>query len=196
MIGLIVVVVIIIIVFNIFLFSGAKKEIMDEKGVDSWKDVTGELDKSNLKDIDASLYILYCIANWTPMADLEDLSYLEMKNALPSSFITEYFDIDSNNYQQKTKHVTDKIVSMDEYDLDTKRSNIIKSAKFLKNKDFQFKRDLASVCGMIINRRPLENIEQGPPKGELEVFNEMAKILDIKTESIHGFIKVEGEFKE
>ena len=62
MIGLIVVVVIIIIVFNIFLFSGAKKEIMDEKGVDSWKDVTGELDKSNLKDIDASLYILYCIA--------------------------------------------------------------------------------------------------------------------------------------
>ena len=205
MIEFIVIVIILVIVFNAFLYKGAKNEIMAEKGVESWEEVTGEIEKTNLNELDASIYILYSIANWTPLADLEDFSYFEMKISLPKGFLTEYFDfdldsdgyVDADKYQDKTKHITDKIIAVDEYDFTTKRSNIIKSAKFLKNKDFQFKRDVVGVCALIINRRPFDTLAQGPPKGELEVFNDMAKILGIKTEYKDvGLIQVEGDFEE
>ena len=198
MIELIIVIIVIVIVFNKALFKGAKKEIMAEKGVDTFKEVTGEIEKTDLNELDASVYILYSIANWTPLVDLEDIKYIEIKNSLPWSFISEYFDVNSDNYHNKIKHITDKIVAIDEYDLITKRTNIVKSSKFLKEKGFQFKRDLVGVCALIINRRPFETLTEGPAKGELEVFKEMAKILGIKTEYVKdvGFIQVEGEFKD
>jgi hypothetical protein len=90
-------------------------------------------------------------------------------------------------------------VAVDEYDFPTKKNNIVSSAKFLKEKDFQFKRDLVSSTALIINRRPLENAVESPPsQSELEIFNDMAKILGIKTEYIEvaGLIQVEGEYKK
>ena len=42
---IVIIIIIVVIVFNASLYTGAKKEIMVEKGVDSWKEVTGEIEK-------------------------------------------------------------------------------------------------------------------------------------------------------
>jgi len=201
------VIIVIVILFNVFLYKGGKKEIIAEKGVKNKKEVNKIIGNTKLNELDASVYILYSIANWTPLAELEDGSLLENKNSLPKGFITEYFDfetdaegyIDKDNYHRKISHITEKIVAEDEYDFPTKKNNIVSSAKFLKEKDFQFKRDLVSSTALIINRRPLENAVESPPsQSELEIFNDMAKILGIKTEYIEvaGLIQVEGEYKK